>query len=359
MENSLKSEKTKETKKENGKDKKHEARLKLSRMVVDAKIKNGEEWENWLKNNIYNKPDNYQLWLEGEMDNDSVVSLPDFLEVYEDVTNLEQNEQLNNSLSEKSNSSNNKNSSSSNSKNSNSSDSSNDEHSTEKKEIKEFIKKSISSFSDNNMKININGSKSNKIEKIEKDSFNKDNNILENIDNFDKFLHNNDIQIYSNIPVAVNSNSKCLLKKPNFWIKFLKYITEKNNNLTLFTFSNLIEQYFLWTEDLSKNDISEFKTTFLENIKKIFTLNEINNFLEMNKLKNIEDIFAKYDNNLPTKLYKEVKISQSELCKSDKKKHKKHKKNKSKNKNKKSKSKSKSKEKKRKNSEKEKEDEGD
>ena len=74
MENSLKPEKTKETKKENGKDKKHEARLKLSRMVVDAKIKNSEEWENWLKNNIYNKPDNYQLWLDGEMENDSVVS---------------------------------------------------------------------------------------------------------------------------------------------------------------------------------------------------------------------------------------------------------------------------------------------
>ena len=77
--------KTKRTKKQkkSGKNKKHEARLKLSRMVVEAVIEDGDQWEKWLDQNIYKKPENYQLWLDGEMDNASVVSLPDFLEEYE------------------------------------------------------------------------------------------------------------------------------------------------------------------------------------------------------------------------------------------------------------------------------------
>ena len=70
-------------KQKNNKNKKHQARLKLSKMVVAAQIEDGDQWESWLDKNIYKKPENYQLWLDGEMENDSVVSLPDFLEEYE------------------------------------------------------------------------------------------------------------------------------------------------------------------------------------------------------------------------------------------------------------------------------------
>ena len=187
------------------------------------------------------------------------------------------------------------------------------------------------------LKINISGSKSKKIVEIKKSNSKKasqinsfenilNTNKLEDIDindvnftqNFSQFLNYNNIQINSNIPISLNSNSKELFKKPNFWIKIIKYIFTKNQNLTLFTFSLLIEQFFLWVEDLSQENISEFKTIVLEYIKNKFSLNEINQFLEIYKLKNIEDIFAKYDNNNTTnELKKEAKICHCELCTND------------------------------------------
>ena len=206
-----------------------------------------------------------------------------------------------------------------------------------KKEINKSNRKSISSLSNKSIKISISGSKSKKIVEVKKSNSKKtshknslenilNTNKLEDIDindenftqNFSQFLNYNNIQINSNIPISLNSNSKDLFKKQNFWIKIIKYIFTQNQNLTLFTFSLLIEQYFLWAEDLSKKNISEFKSIILEYIKEKFSLNEINQFLEIYKLKNIEDIFSKYDNNkTKNELKKEAKICQCELCTND------------------------------------------
>ena len=70
---------------------KHQARLKLSKMVVKAKIENGDQWDDWLDKKIFKNSKNYQLWLDGEMENNSVGSLPDFLEEYEYTYNLPKN----------------------------------------------------------------------------------------------------------------------------------------------------------------------------------------------------------------------------------------------------------------------------
>ena len=74
--------KQKQKKKSN---KKSQARLKLSKMVVRAQIEDGDQWEEWLEKEIFKNKDKtrYQLWLDAEMENSSVCSLPDFLEEYE------------------------------------------------------------------------------------------------------------------------------------------------------------------------------------------------------------------------------------------------------------------------------------
>ena len=152
---------------------------------------------------------------------------------------------------------------------------------------------------------------------------------------FDTFLSKNNIFIQSYIPMAVNNNGQQYLKKNAFWEKYLNYIfinySINNAKLSLFSFAHLIEQYFLWCENLSSDIVEGFKKLIIEIILKIYTMDEVNQFCTMNKIKSFGDIFEKYktfikDKNGSFKYDKEIEIKiknkdqdecNCELCKNE------------------------------------------
>ena len=115
---------------------------------------------------------------------------------------------------------------------------------------------------------------------------------------FDLFLIKNNISIKSFIPMAINNTGQQYLKQNAFWEKYINYIfinyNVNNIKISLFSFAHLIEQYFLWCENLSSDIVEGFKKLIIETISKIFTNDEINQFCTMNKINNFGDLFEKY-----------------------------------------------------------------
>ena len=115
---------------------------------------------------------------------------------------------------------------------------------------------------------------------------------------FDSFLIKNNISIQSFIPMAINNNGQQYLKQNAFWEKYINYIfinySVNNKKISLFSFAHLIEQYFLWCENLSSDIVEGFKKLIIEIISKIYNNEEINQFCTMNKINNIGDLFEKY-----------------------------------------------------------------
>ena len=151
---------------------------------------------------------------------------------------------------------------------------------------------------------------------------------------FDSFLTKNNISIQSYIPMALNINGQQYLKQNAFWEKYLNYIlinySVNNIKISLFSFAHLIEQYFLWCENLSSDIVEGFKKLIMEIILKIYGVDEINQFCTMNKIKNFGDLFEKYKilikkgNGLKYDKEIEIKIKNKEqdkcnceLCKSE------------------------------------------
>ena len=90
------------------------------------------------------------------------------------------------------------------------------------------------------------------------------------------------------------------MKLNEFWEKFInyiyiKYLINKNNKVSLFSFVQLIEQYFILCENNSADDAKEFKKLITDIIYKIYNNEEINKFMQMNKLNNMDQLFAKYE----------------------------------------------------------------
>ena len=222
-----------------------------------------------------------------------------------------------------------------------------------KKEInKSFIEEEKTIHSNmESQTININN-----IQKLNCNTFteNEINNNIDNIDSiiyqkeistypdetsflkkFDLFLSKNNISIQGYIPMAVNINGQQYLKQNIFWEKYINYIfinySANNTKISLFSFAHIIEQYFLWCENLTSDIVEGFKKLIIEIISKIFNTDEINQFCTMHKIKNIGDLFEKYKiliNNKNNKLKydKEIEIKiknknqdecNCELCKSE------------------------------------------
>ena len=154
---------------------------------------------------------------------------------------------------------------------------------------------------------------------------------------FDSFLNKNNISTESFIPMAINEIGQQYLKQNAFWEKYINYLYIKysvnNTRISLFSFIHIIEQYFLWCEDLSSEIVEEFKKLIVENIKKIYNNDEIRQFCFMNKIKTIDELFEKYklfiniDKDGSFKYDKEIEIKinnktneecNCELCKSEK-----------------------------------------
>ena len=117
---------------------------------------------------------------------------------------------------------------------------------------------------------------------------------------FSLFLSHNNILIQNNLPLAVSEKGQKYLKKNEFWEKYINFIYmnyEMNNEqLSLFSFIHIIEQYFLWCENLNEEIISDFKKLIIDIINKIYDLEKIKKFCFMNKIQNLEELFEKYKN---------------------------------------------------------------
>ena len=140
------------------------------------------------------------------------------------------------------------------------------------------------------------------------------------INQFSDFLNKNNIEIrtQTKIPIFKNNNNKYLLLIKDFWIKYIYFISEYfKNTLSIYNFIDIIEQYYIWIDDNNNND---FNNKIIEQIKLLFDVNTINNFLISNKLNDLNDLFIRYKNIHSFNKYKEIKINdeecQCETCKS-------------------------------------------
>ena len=134
------------------------------------------------------------------------------------------------------------------------------------------------------------------------------------INNFKKFLDQEKIEIINNYPVSLNEKHKIYFYQSNFWYLIITYLFYQNNNLSLYEIIHLLEQYNMWSKDKNEEIFSSIKEKIEEYIKKNYSNEIIEQFLFMNKLSDINQIFQKYEiygnNTKVSKLYeyKEIKI---------------------------------------------------
>ena len=149
------------------------------------------------------------------------------------------------------------------------------------------------------------------------------------VNKFNVFLSSNGIILDYNIPIANTEEGRNCLKKNMFWEKYIhylynNYLIDKKNKINLFAFIHLIEQYFLWCETINTEYIKKFKELLINTINKLFGEKEISQFLSLNKMNNLEELFIKYEkffkyvnknkNNYSTINEIEIKIDNDEEC---------------------------------------------
>ena len=194
--------------------------------------------------------------------------------------------------------------------------------------------------SDNNVRSSSKKKSNIELKEINIDSLfiNNSNNMTDEqisfVNKFNVFMSNNGIIIENNIPISNDINGQNYLQKSMFWEKYLHYLylnyMLNKTKVSLFSFVNLIEQYFLWCETPCAESVKYYKELIIEIITKIFNENEINKFLSMNKIKSLDalfnkyEVFVKYGNKDSFKKNKEVEIKidnsvdcNCALCQSD------------------------------------------
>ena len=177
---------------------------------------------------------------------------------------------------------------------------------TNKESTNKVISTNITNINNNNnidsMVINNNDNNSNNI-----DSINIKNNIITNlskeqisfVQKFNELLTNNNVMIQFNIPVSIDEKGQNYLKQNSFWEKYIHYVyfnyLINNKKMSLFSFVQLIEQYFLWCEDKTPEINKKYKILIIDTMNKIYDEKEINQFLSMNKIQNLDELFKKYE----------------------------------------------------------------
>ena len=155
------------------------------------------------------------------------------------------------------------------------------------------------------------------------------------INQFQKFLEQENIEIVNNFPVSTSEKNIYLFQQSNFWYLVITYLFYKNTNITPYNIFYLLDQYNTWSKDKNIEIFNSIK----ERIKNYFISNyskeSLSQFLFMNKLENLDQIFAKYellneniDNN--NNIYETIKVDninyfydrnkakcECNLCKSD------------------------------------------
>ena len=112
---------------------------------------------------------------------------------------------------------------------------------------------------------------------------------------FNLFLSKNNIIVQFNIPTSIDEKGKTFLRKNTFWEKYIQYIyinyLVNKVKFSLFSFIQVIEQYFIWCEDINAEEIAKL---IIQTIDKIYDQKEIGQFLSMNKIDNFKELFKKY-----------------------------------------------------------------
>ena len=139
------------------------------------------------------------------------------------------------------------------------------------------------------------------------------------IHDFSNFLNKMDIKIVNNFPVSLKEKNKHYFQQTNFWLLIMNYLFFQNNSLSLYTIISLLEQCILWSTDLNLENFNSIKERIKEYLNSNHTLEDLSKFLFMNKLKNIDDIFEKYENGIKNRdmNFKEIKISNLNLSKNE------------------------------------------
>ena len=137
---------------------------------------------------------------------------------------------------------------------------------------------------------------------------------------FEKFLEQENIEIINNMPVSTNDKSILLFQQSNFWYLIMTYLFYKNNNLSIYNVIFLLEQYFVWSKDKKLDMFISLKERIKDYINSHNSKKEIDQFLFMNKLKNLEQIFEKfelpivYESKKPFNEFKETKVEEMCFC---------------------------------------------
>ena len=147
-------------------------------------------------------------------------------------------------------------------------------------------------------------------------NINDSNSNVNFMNEFEDYLGNNNIEILkeTKLPTFKDAKKRYLLTNINFWKKYINFICLKfKNDISFFIIVNLIDEFYRWINN--QNDSNIFMKLIIQKIEFLFEQNQINDFLLTHKLKNLDDLFAKYQilgNQNETQL--ELKLSENCQC---------------------------------------------
>ena len=133
------------------------------------------------------------------------------------------------------------------------------------------------------------------------------------IPKFKKLLAQENIEIIDNFPFSLNNKSITLFHQGNFWYLLINYLFQQNKNISLYSIIHLLEQYNIWSKDNNESLFCSIKETINEYIKTNYSKEIVEQFLFMNKYKDLCQLFDKFE--VPKKMYdyKEIKIDNISL----------------------------------------------
>ena len=139
------------------------------------------------------------------------------------------------------------------------------------------------------------------------------------INQFEKFLEQENIEIINSFPVSTNERNIMLFQQSNFWYLVMTYLSYKDSNLSIYKILSLFEQYNMWAQDKTYEIYCSLKERVKEYITSHNSKEALDQFLFMNKLDNLDKVFAKFEspcafveNDKNKKDYKEMKVE--DIC---------------------------------------------
>ena len=79
------------------------------------------------------------------------------------------------------------------------------------------------------------------------------------INQFEKFLNQENIEIINNLPVSTEEKNVILFQQSNFWYLIMTYLFYKKSDLSLYNIISLLEQYNVWAQDKTKEIFDSLK----------------------------------------------------------------------------------------------------